>query len=156
MNICTNPKCLKEFIPNIHTPYQKFCSSKCREKYSFIHNRIKINAQRNKRYKNRSKEEIIKIQTKRQNLKLKVLSYYAPDLKCHGVNGNGCPSKCEDIRCLTIDHINGKGEQHRKIVGSGTKFYQWLKNNNFPEGYQVLCFNCNCGIKRYENKESYN
>ena len=30
------------------------------------------------------------------------------------------------------------------MVG-GTKFYRWLKRNNFPEGFQVLCFNCNCG-----------
>ena len=26
--------------------------------------------------------------------------------------------------------------------------YIWLKNNNFPEGFQVLCFNCNCGKAR--------
>jgi hypothetical protein len=25
----------------------------------------------------------------------------------------------------------------------GVRFYSWLRRNNYPEGYQVLCFNCN-------------
>ena len=42
---------------------------------------------------------------------------------------------------LSIDHINGNGNQHRKqIVG---KIYPWLKRNKFPPGFQVLCHNCN-------------
>lgn len=44
---------------------------------------------------------------------------------------------------LTIDHINGGGNEHRKKVGSGIKFYNWLKKNSFPPGFQILCFNCN-------------
>lgn len=44
---------------------------------------------------------------------------------------------------LTLDHINGKGSLHRKKVGSGRVFYRWLKKNRYPEGFQVLCFNCN-------------
>lgn len=49
-----------------------------------------------------------------------------------------------DIRFLTIDHVDGGGMQHRKVVGKGN-FYRWLRDNNYPEGFQVLCFNCNCG-----------
>ena len=26
---------------------------------------------------------------------------------------------------------------------SGDKLYEYLKKHNFPERYQVLCFNCN-------------
>jgi hypothetical protein len=47
---------------------------------------------------------------------------------------------------LTIDHINGNGNKHRKSIGanaSGCHMYAWLVKNNFPEGYQVLCWNCN-------------
>lgn len=40
-----------------------------------------------------------------------------------------------------IDHINGGGTKHRKQIGS--HIYNWIKNNEFPEGFQVLCFNCN-------------
>ena len=49
-----------------------------------------------------------------------------------------------DIRFLTIDHINGNGNKHRrqnKIVDLA----RWLIRNNYPEGYQILCFNCNAG-----------
>lgn len=81
-------------------------------------------------------------------IKLEVLSHYAPDLKCHGIDGKGCPFNCEDVRCLTIDHINGGGTKHRKSLGL-SRFNFWLRNHGFPEGYQVLCWNCNW-IKRME------
>lgn len=44
---------------------------------------------------------------------------------------------------LTIDHINGGGNNHRKKIGK--KIINWLIRNDLPPGYQVLCFNCNCG-----------
>jgi hypothetical protein len=48
------------------------------------------------------------------------------------------------IEFLTIDHINGHGNDHRRqIGGSGYKTYQWLKKNAYPSGFRVLCFNCN-------------
>ena len=49
---------------------------------------------------------------------------------------------------LSIDHIDNNGAVERKsgkYSGSGTGFYQWLRKNNFPPGYQVLCMNCNTG-----------
>lgn len=51
----------------------------------------------------------------------------------------------DDIDILTIDHISGNGNEHRRRIGvtSGWHFYEWLKRNDFPDGYQVLCFNCN-------------
>ncbi len=55
---------------------------------------------------------------------------------------------------LTIDHIDGGGKKHRKIVGYGQMFYKWLIRNNYPSGYQTLCFNCNCGRKQPRNPES--
>lgn len=48
-----------------------------------------------------------------------------------------------DLDVLCIDHINGGGKQHRKEVGHGILFYRWLVKNDYPLGYQVLCFNCN-------------
>lgn len=44
---------------------------------------------------------------------------------------------------LSIDHINGGGEKHRKEIGR--KINRWLVKNNFPTGFQLLCYNCNCG-----------
>lgn len=51
---------------------------------------------------------------------------------------------------LTIDHIDNNGAEHRKQIGQwGAKnFYQWLRRNNFPEGFQTMCYNCNLGKNR--------
>jgi hypothetical protein len=67
------------------------------------------------------------------------------DVFLHYSNGTmicfTCGEKDEIVLC--IDHINGGGNQERKIHGGGWKFYVWLKKQNYPEGYQVLCYNCN-------------
>jgi hypothetical protein len=47
------------------------------------------------------------------------------------------------VQFLSLDHINGGGNKHRKEVGTGIGFYRWLKRNNFPEGFQTMCHNCN-------------
>jgi len=47
---------------------------------------------------------------------------------------------------LTIDHINGGGHKHRKEIGFGRVYY-WLRDNGYPEGFQVLCMNCQWGKK---------
>lgn len=46
---------------------------------------------------------------------------------------------------LQIDHINGNGRQHRSQIGGGQYLCQWLKRNGFPDGFQILCANCNFG-----------
>jgi len=47
------------------------------------------------------------------------------------------------IDCLSIDHIEGNGAEHRKEIGNGSAtLYRWLKLNNFPSGFQTLCMNC--------------
>jgi len=52
---------------------------------------------------------------------------------------------------LSIDHINGGGNIHRKSLGNsgGKDFYTWLRKNNYPKGFQVLCFNCNLAKGHY-------
>ena len=53
---------------------------------------------------------------------------------------------------LTIDHCEGGGNNHRKELFKhnvgGLHMYRWLKRNNYPAGYAVLCMNCNWA-KRY-------
>lgn len=52
---------------------------------------------------------------------------------------------------LTIDHVNNDGANHRREIGKGRKanasgpIYAWLRKNKYPEGFQVLCINCNFG-----------
>ncbi len=74
--------------------------------------------------------------------KIAVLSYYS----------GGVPicARCgiTDVDVLCIDHINGNGCRHRRAIGSqGRHFFRWLNANDYPSGYQVLCFNCNA--KKY-------
>lgn len=64
----------------------------------------------------------------------------------------GAFCKCcnEDIlEFLTIDHVNGGGRAHRQQVGAGDKIYRWLRDRDYPKGFQVLCFNCNYATYRY-------
>jgi hypothetical protein len=75
----------------------------------------------------------------------------------HYSNGTMRCSACgiQDMRVLSIDHISGAGNKHRREinVSSGWKFGRWLIRENYPEGYQVLCMNCQF-IKRVANHET--
>ena len=70
------------------------------------------------------------------SIREKILDHYGRFCACCGET---------ELKFLTIDHINNDGATHRKKVGHGAGFYRWLINNNFPEGFQTLCWNCNCG-----------
>lgn len=49
-------------------------------------------------------------------------------------------------RFLTFDHVNNDGAKHRKEDPSARgSLASWLVRHKFPEGFQVLCFNCNYG-----------
>jgi len=68
----------------------------------------------------------------RERLRNEVLDAYGSHCACCGETKR---------HFLTIDHINNDGAEHRRKVGHT---YSWLKKNNFPPGFQVLCYNCNC------------
>ena len=92
--------------------------------------------------------------------RLEALQHYSgllvPECRC-----------CEEntFEFLTIDHVNNDGAAHRREIGmtqgdpnqmekegrkssmGGNGFVYWLKKNGWPEGFQVLCWNCN-GVKR--------
>lgn len=82
-------------------------------------------------------------QRAQQRLKLECLKAYSKEPCC-----DCCGEKF--LEFLAIDHINGKGHQHRKeIKRSGTSFYLWLRANGFPKGFRVLCHNCNHSYGQY-------
>jgi hypothetical protein len=75
----------------------------------------------------------------------------------HYSNGTFKCKKCgfSDMRALQLDHINGNGKKETQLLKrSGNGFYSYLINNNYPDGYQILCANCNW-IKKYENNENH-
>lgn len=72
--------------------------------------------------------------------------------KAYSIDGAIRCRRCgeTDDRVLNIDHINGGGRIHQRMVSN---VYQDLVNRKFPDGFQVLCQNCNI-IKMHENKEA--
>jgi len=124
-----------------------------------------IKNQRSRLYYEANREEGIKkrrewymsnkesVKDKCARLRLEALKHYSqaevPYCKC-----------CNEsiINFLTIDHINGGGTKHRKEVTSSSRLGLFLAKNNYPEGYQILCYNCNCSkgsgdICKGHNKE---
>jgi len=90
----------------------------------------------------------VAISERNRLLKLETFNAYGgPYCSCIG-----CPQRQYSmLTMLTIDHINGGGNKHRKSIlqdRGGVSFYRWLKRNGYPSGYQVLCWNCNLS-KRY-------
>ncbi len=78
--------------------------------------------------------------------RVEVLKHYSPNLIC---------VRCgfSDLRALSLDHIKGGGNKERiRLRRRGVNFYRWLKQNGYPNIYQVLCMNCQF-IKRHENGE---
>ena len=72
--------------------------------------------------------------------KLIVLFYYS--------NGTLLCACCGEwhIQFLSLDHPKGGGEEERKVLNScGADFYARLIRLGLPDGYQVLCLNCNVG-----------
>ena len=46
------------------------------------------------------------------------------------------------------------GRAHRREISGNDNpatgdMYQWLKANSYPDGFQILCFNCNCAKGAY-------
>lgn len=68
-------------------------------------------------------------------------------LKTGTMNAYGGHCACcgePHVAFLSIDHINNDGAARRREgQGHGRNFYKWLRDHDYPTGYQVLCFNCN-------------
>lgn len=68
------------------------------------------------------------------------------DSKMKALNAYGAKCQCcgeKEPIFLAIDHINNDGAKHRKELSNKQTIYTWLRKNNYPTGFQVLCHNCN-------------
>lgn len=106
-----------------HPEYVDAYSASRRENY--VKNRAREQA--------RSRSSMIAYHEKLKNAVINVLT-----------NGEGTCRWCGqgDQDVLTVDHINDDGAEHRRKI-DGRKTYSWLADNDYPPGFQVLCFNCN-------------
>lgn len=82
------------------------------------------------------------------------------DCLSHYSNGEPICKCCgeKEILFLHIDHIEGNGAEHRRQLKAELGYYPggnnlpyWLKKNNYPDGFQVLCANCNLGKRLAKN-----
>lgn len=139
--ICEERKHVNEFS-QFHGKVCKTCI-KTRNHRRYIENKVSILAksklwkkENQKRY--RSQQDDYRRQ-KRAELKQQVLTHYGACCACCGER---------EILFLTIDHIHGNGGLHRRQIGK-TDMWKWLAQNDYPDGFQILCYNCNVG--RYRN-----
>jgi hypothetical protein len=137
-----------------------FCTTECRVSWVAVHNSISrggdgvprtkkeidaifyrqnADALRTKA-RNWYRDNKDKIAAKRRAIKTQVIDAYGGLCACCGES---------HLEFLTIDHSENDGAAHRKQVGKD-RVYKDLIERGFPkDGYQVLCFNCNCARGLY-------
>ena len=128
---CEKVKDLTEFQVNgkyiSHTC--KVCHlAKARLRYAEYHNGNRANI-------------LVRMAARYASVKQRVLNHYGSSCKCCGE---------DESLFLTVDHIDNDGYKLRKKNGSGVQnnIYQWLASRNMPDGFQILCMNCNQGKHR--------
>jgi len=97
--------------------------------------RIK-NMRRSTEYNHKNHFEIYEqVRERNQELKKMVFGHYSKGIfKCVWCGYT-------DVRALTIDHMNGDGAKHRREIKGGD-IKRWIIKNNFPDGFQIMCMNC--------------
>jgi hypothetical protein len=72
----------------------------------------------------------------------KVFAHY-----CAGEPHCMCPGcRTRYIGFLQLDHVNGWGRDSRRklqLGNGGARYWKWIIENNYPDGFQILCANCN-------------
>lgn len=151
---CEKEKDISEFHANINNgskdglhSWCKSCFRKDANKRYFLRRKNSEEIRRIRKYANdwRSKNlERSNRNAKRsyQKTRLETLTHYG-----------GNPPKCsccgeKRLEFLSFDHINGNGSKHRRKE-KYVNLMKWLRVNNYPNGYQVLCHNCNFAKGHY-------
>lgn len=98
-----------------------------------------------KRYYKLNKKHLDQLNKQRSKVrhleaKVKVVKHYTKGLM--SCMCNGCD--VHQLEFLTVNHINGGGQRDRKNFRGARTFYEYLVKAVFPEGLNILCYNCNC------------
>ncbi|OFY41481.1 MAG: hypothetical protein A2Z69_02305 [Bacteroidetes bacterium RBG_13_44_24] len=98
-------------------------------------NKDNIRAKRREWYHANKAELQVKMKKNRIALRAEILRHYGSKCACCGET---------EPKFLALDHINGGGYRHRKNIGQdGHSLYHWIRKNDYPAGFQLLCHNCN-------------
>ena len=136
--------------------YQRERNKKIRSKVRgyakkyYVKNRSKIRVYQKKSYdknpeksKKEARERRAKGEKRRTALKIKIFYIYSKKLSNSKIPCCACCKEKFSHEFLAIDHINGRKIHGHKKGWGGTAMYHWLEKNNYPDGFQVLCHNCN-------------
>lgn len=98
---------------------------------------IKYNKLCNERYYMNKDFKLKQLKAQRDRIRLLIIDHYSNGtMKC------ACCS-ISYYEFLGIDHIEGRRALGHAKNMTGTKLYRYLRRNGFPQGFQVLCLNCN-------------
>ena len=90
-----------------------------------------------------TKKENVQKRKVLNNLKKEVLEHYSKGkIKC-----NCCGF--DNLIALTMDHIKGRKDVKHRGDYQGKLLYYWLRRNNYPKEFQVLCIMCN--LAKHDN-----
>jgi len=148
---CKQTKTKNEFYPNKKWndgfyPYCKICKNIVSARY-YKENKEKIRLQshgyylnnknkfqlRNREWAKRNKDRKKEIHNKSYyKIKKEVIEKYGGKCVCCGENKS---------EFMTFDHKYDDGKEWRKKVKTNSIY--WIKKNNFPKDFQLLCYNCN-------------
>jgi hypothetical protein len=79
----------------------------------------------------------------RQLARVKVLTHYSNgDIHCV------CCGE-RHLEFLALDHINGGGMKHKREIRGSLLYWRWFEKEGWPDGFRVLCHNCNMSKGAY-------
>ena len=119
----------KEYQKNYYEKNKKRLRVKMLERYYRLKSDPSFLAKRNKYITGKLKE-----------LREEVISYYGGKCQCCGES---------NYEFLAIDHIKGGGKKHLASLPN-PRIATWLRKNNYPKGFRVLCHNCNSSLGFYK------
>ncbi len=131
----------REYISKWQKANRDKCNARARKYYNIHKESILLKNKLSGKNIGRYDAEKQRVYVKKHALKVKleVFNHYSNNtLRCACCNG-------AIFDFLTIDHIGGRKQWNHKRSLGGSKLYVWLRKHNFPQGFEVVCMNCNWG-----------
>ena len=108
-------------------------------------------------------ENLANAKNERDTNRLKILKHYSKRLSNSNIPCCNCCGENFHVDFLAIDHIRGSKQMDLEPELVKLKYssklrnqnlHRWIILNNFPNGFQILCTNCNFakGMKKNNNK----
>lgn len=142
----THPEAVARYTETLRKKRKANPTFYAEQQQKYDKNRKKGNIERGKEYYAKNKTKVLEsLRDKLLCLRTEFVLSYGGVCVCCGES---------DPRFLTLDHVagNGAGRDHRRSLGkrvSSGAILKDLKRRGWPQaGYQLLCFNCNCGRAR--------